>query len=286
MFVVTGTPRSATGYASLLFSELGVPCTHEQLFRPRACLQEVLEWSAAGGDKAESSWLAWAFLGMLPKPVPVLHTVRNPWKVIDSLAHRNDILPEGACIDKGKVAYREAVRAYCPQVYEHEDAVNRAAAMVVLWNERIEDAALNADCKYIRYRVEDLDATQVAAVLDFVGIWRDATEINRALAAVPKNVNGGKNIEYGIPITNPVLAGYLKKVAPEANLVIERAFSESKPLGRDGLAAMLEPELRDGVEELADRYGYPAETTTEDETPIGATGNACKQCENERHRAN
>lgn len=256
MFVVTGTPRSATGYASLLFKELQIACTHERLFRPRACLYEVLEWYAEGGDKADSSWLAWVFLPLLPGPLPVLHTIRNPWAVIDSLAHRNDLIPREAELDRGKQLFRDVIGWYCPRVAEYDSALNRAAVLVIDWNQKIEAHCRALPLPYRRYQVEQLDATELADILDWLGIYRDEHEIARALERVPHNVNVGRRIEYNVEITNPLVKAYVAEVMPGITPTIARVLSNDQFRPQEELASQLAVELRESVEELCERYGY------------------------------
>ena len=257
MFVVTGTPRSATGYASLLFTALSVPCSHERIFRPRTSLLEVLEWYAEGGEKGESSWLAWVFLGVMPGPIPVLHTVRNPWNVVDSLAHRNDILPEEADLDEGKKTFRETVKAYCPEVLEYSTGVDRAAALVIHWNRKIEEYACRNGCEYHRYRVEDIKSRrQVERLLGYIGIPRNETDIERALNEVPFNVNAGKNIEYNLEITNPFILEAFQKMVPDIKPVISRAMKTAEYKTSEELENNMSLELRVGLNEIAERYGY------------------------------
>lgn len=256
MFVVTGTPRSATGYASLLFRELQIPCTHERLFRPRTCLHEVLEWYAEGGDKAESSWLAWAFLPLLPGPLPVLHTIRNPWAVLDSLAHRNDLIPREAGLDRGKQLFRDVIGWYCPRVAEYDSALNRAAVLVVDWNQKIEARCEALHLPYRRYQVEQVEATELADILDWLGIYRDEHEITQALENVPHSVNAGRRVEYNIEIKNPLVKAYLSEVMPDVTPTLARVVSIDEHRTQNELADQLAVELRESVEQLCERYGY------------------------------
>ena len=90
-FLITGTPRAATKYAARLFTACGVPCHHEGTVRPLTPLVELLRWYR-DADGGESSWMSWTVQPLFPKPLPILHTIRNPWAVIDSLCNRNSIL--------------------------------------------------------------------------------------------------------------------------------------------------------------------------------------------------
>lgn len=254
-FIVTGTPRTATGYASKLFKALNVPCTHEQVFRPLGTLTDVLEWYE-NADSGESSWLAWAFLGLLPGPVPVLHTTRNPWAVVDSLAHRNDMIPREATTDPRKTKYRDAIVAYCPDVIAHEDDVNRAATFVLAWNKHITSAVAQNECPYLRYRVESMDARQVKGMLEFIDVYRDSFEIGAALRNVPQNVNAGKRLHFNIEVTTPQIREVMQKIWPDREPVIDVLKTEEPRRTRDELEQVMEPHLRDALRRLAREQGY------------------------------
>lgn len=262
-FVVTGTPRSATGYAAALFQELGIPCAHEKVFRPRACLHEVLEWHARDGDQAESSWLAWVFLRLLPGSdrLRMLHTVREPWKVVESLANQNDIVPEEAEVSSGKREYREITEWYCPRMQEYDSAMNRAAVMVIDWNRLIERRAKRFEIPYRRYRVESLTAESLNELLGWLGIYRDVVEAGRALDSTPRNVNRGQQIEYNIEVKNPLVRGYLQEINPDMPPVLPRVLSKSAYRSREEIESELAPELRSSLAALAERYGYPLVNT-------------------------
>lgn len=239
----------------MLFSALNVPCTHERVFRPRACLHEVLKWHD-DRDKAESSWLAWAFLPILPEAIPVLHTTRDPWQVIDSLANRNDLLPVEATVDAGKQTFRDAIRWLCPRVFQHEKTIDRAAALVIEWNNRIESTVRGCRCPYRRYRVEDVNAELVTNLLEWLGIFRDSVEIENALQRVPRNVNGGRQIDYNVEVKNPLVRAYLQEVMPDREPVINRVLSVTHKRPAEELASEMDADLADEVRQLAARYGY------------------------------
>lgn len=266
-FVVTGTPRSATGFASKLFSSLGVECTHERIFRPRSALQDMLEWHTAGA-KAESSWLAWLFMPLLPAPVPMLHTVRQPWGVVDSLAHRNDILPKEAEKSQsiGKRLLRDTIAAYCPDVFEHDGAVDRAAAFVVTWNDKIEATAEQTGCPYIRYKADELAPEVLAKLLQFVGVHREMPEVERALRDMPRSVNAGNELEYEVKIKHPLILAYLQETNPDTPPVLARVLRKGVKRTPEEVAALAAPELREAVDNLCERYGYAPTSTARGET--------------------
>ena len=261
MFVVTGTPRSATGYASLLFSAMGIPCTHEQTFRPHASLLEVLEWYGQGGDRGESSWLAWVFLGMLPGPVSVLHIVRNPWAVLDSLTHRNDILSCETDLKGKRHQYREMVAAYCPKVMAWDSTINRATAFVIDWSVQIEKKAYQCGVPLRTLCVEDIRPETISEVLDWLGIYRDSATIQAAYDEVPHNVNGGKRIEYDLEVTQPIIKAALEQIAPGQPPVLARLIRSDIPRTPDELERDMDSTLREKLYGLAVRYGYSRDET-------------------------
>lgn len=261
-FIVTGTPRTATGYASVFFKALNLPCTHERIFRPRGTLADVLEWYAHK-DSGESSWLAWAFLGLLPGPVPILHSTRNPWAVIDSLAHRNDLIPKEARVDRGKTLYRETISAYCPEVGKFEKPLDRSVAFIIAWNKLITSAAAHYECPYLRYRVEDMDGPQAKRLLEHVDVYRDSYEIDNAIVNVPRNVNAGKRLAYHMEVVHPELREIVQKILPESDGIIDRLVTPDEPRTPDELEDGLDPRLRDALYALAEEQGYERTMTAE-----------------------
>jgi len=274
-FVIVGVPRSATGYASVLLRALQIDCTHEQVFRPRGALEDVVKWYARGGDThGDSSWLAWVFLTAIPGPVKVLWTTRNPWAVIDSLANRNDLVREDANLRPGKRAYRDIIAAYCPRVFEHESAVDRAAELLVEWTALTGAALHRCDVTAFRYRVEELDADKVADMLEYLGIYRDRQEIRRALDEVPQNVNAGSKLDYNIPIKNPLIRGYLQEMCPDMKEpTIACGMCKDTPRGCEELEAQMAPELIMEVRSLAARQGYGLDDTSEQEPVLAGVTN-------------
>ena len=257
VFVVTGTPRSATGYASILFATANIPCTHEQVFRPRVTLCDVLKWANNWPDeRGESSWLAWAFLGLLPKPVRVLHTVRNPWSVIDSLAHRNEIVPREATVCMGKQLLRDAMLSYVPRVNEYDSAIDRAAVLVVDWNRLIEKAAHKRGLPYRRFRVEDMDVDLLTSLIDWLGYYREQAEIENAISLTPRNVNQGRQIDHSVKVDNPVVQEAIQKHFPCDGSKIGKVYSAAERLTPKEIENRMSPELREEVQALADSYGY------------------------------
>ena len=78
-FLITGTGRCGTGYASAMLSMMGIPTGHEEVFNPPAIESGTFDWRLPG----EASWLGAGFLGELD--MPVVQLVRNPLETLKSL---------------------------------------------------------------------------------------------------------------------------------------------------------------------------------------------------------
>jgi len=256
-FVVTGTPRSATRYAAALFEKLDVPCTHEKLFRPQSQLVDVSRWDAHG-ESGESSWMAWAFLGALQTPIACFHTMRNPWAVIDSLAHRNQVIQEHAQPSEHQKRMRATIEAYCPRVFTYDAPVNRAAALVVDWNRVIAVAARRHATIYHPFHVERLTPNAVHEMLSLIGVTRDDAVVRRALENVSTRTNRGRILKHGQPLSHPGIQAYAEQLAKARGL---RLTTQSVSLPEEEkapaeIAGMMDPALCGEVNAYAERHGY------------------------------
>lgn len=256
-FFVTGTPRSATAYAARLFRALAIPCSHERVARPRAPIDELVDWYAKD-DGGESSWLAWLFLGCLPGPVPVLHTLRDPWDVVDSLVQRNTIMQEKAPADGNREVLRKVMNALCPEVPKYKTDIERSAALVIHWNRRITEAVKQSSFPYMRYQVEAVNADLVREMLDFIDVYRDGYEIDGAVARVPHNVNAGQYMHKNVEITSPIVRAAMEKTSPGVTPTIGTILtSKGVRMNRTDIESHLPSELSDGLAAHAEQCGYP-----------------------------
>jgi len=262
-FFVTGTPRSATRYTSLLLDKLGLPCTHEAVAKPLATWIDVLRWYEEARH-GESSWMAWTVLPSLPRPVPVLHTVRDPWRVIDSLCTRNAILiREG--LDSEQARIREVIRAYAPEVWQWPKRIDRAACLVIAWNRLIEERCPHR----FAFRVDRLDVLTMRRLLRHLGVERSDAEIETALAAVPTNVNGGYTVTREHDADDPLGAELLRRFATQPNtrvMSVVRVPGDPKRQTPEEIAARLDPRLLEEVNRWAAHWNY---ATVETPAPIG-----------------
>lgn len=215
-FVVTGCARSGTGYTAELLTRLGAECPHEAVFSPYT--ERFDGWGAAPG---ESSWLAVPMLDQLPEGTVVLHQVRHPAKVVASLLDIKFFSLEGTASGRdwrsrlqvarargwktivSRLATKDGrsragrrrsdfvafVRRTCPEIFDEADETARAARYWVEWNRAAARADDRPGITYLRYRLEDLDATLTARLLDAIGAPADAGAIDAAIAALPRSTN-------------------------------------------------------------------------------------------------
>jgi hypothetical protein len=167
-FVVVGSGRSATRYASELFCQLGVPCGHESFFAAQRA-----EASSFVGD---ASFGAVPFLAGFDGVV--LHQVRHPLAVLRS------ILATGFFVRPGQYApYLELIERELPGMASRADPVRKAMHFIVQWNLLCEPFAR------LRWQVETLDAATLARATELVGAGRSRQACAAALEHVPRDVN-------------------------------------------------------------------------------------------------
>lgn len=155
-FVVVGCGRSGTRYASELFSRMGIKCGHQRVFnRPEL---KFLEWKDFVGD---SSAFAVPSLNLVDDNTLVIHQVRNPWRVVQSLVHAKH-LPEQNPV--GGKLYGKHVEGWD----RYSDLHERAAFIWWQWNLLIEHATeTRANCLF--QRVEDYSIEKVGYILHLLG---------------------------------------------------------------------------------------------------------------------
>lgn len=263
-FVVTGSPRSATRYAAVLFERLGVPCTHEQTFRQTGSAIDVVRWYEQD-NHGDSSWLAWAFLDLIPGPVVMFHTRRDPWKVIDSLAHRNRIVSMVESRAESINSLRDVMNAYCPRVAQYDTEINRAAVFMLDWNQRIEDANQHRDGReygnlYVEYCVEALNVKFVRHFLSVLEITRTDEQIEHALDPDYHKTNRGRVVtkKTGLSgLSNPDVARYIEDRWGSEITSVQIIASTDDAMSGEELAEQMAPELLDEVNRYAMRFDYP-----------------------------
>lgn len=119
-FLITGTGHSGTMWAARLFTRLGHDCGHERWHTPEPY---------AGMPTPDSSWLAVPRLDRLPEGTRVLHLVRDPLAVLQSmLAIR--FLTDG----KAANPYTGFVRWARPDIWSAGGQLDRCVAYVARWD--------------------------------------------------------------------------------------------------------------------------------------------------------
>ncbi len=156
--IITGAPRSGTGFVAKLLTEAGFYCGHEQLYGFGAGLR-------VKNQKAESSWLAVPYL---KKHKKIIHIVRNPLKVIGSMIGGRFLESEMVEVNP----WTQFAFKHLPSLKNYQ-GVERYVYFYVKWNKRIE--------KYTdkRFRLEDIDLDREEFVKKFIRkprkIFKDKT---------------------------------------------------------------------------------------------------------------
>ncbi|MBI2893806.1 MAG: hypothetical protein HYY06_09660 [Deltaproteobacteria bacterium] len=165
-FVVVGTGRSGTKYASELFTRLGIRCGHEALFS-----------AAAGADLVGD-----ASFGIVPSLSGfrglVFHQTRHPLAVLSSIASTGFFVSPGPY-----EPYLDLITRTVPGIGERTDPIRKAMHYVVRWNLMAEPFAR------LRWRVEDLDAAVLAEATRMIGMPRTEEDCTAALREVPPDTN-------------------------------------------------------------------------------------------------
>lgn len=174
LFVTTGCLHSDLDLPARVFTALGVPCGHEEIFHTAAFERGgTLFWpQTAAGD---ASWYAAPVLGKLPESSVVMHQVRDPLSTIqDMMASRFFELDTPS---------RDFAGDFIPELRTDEGFVP-CMRFWLEWNRMIEAAGDYDDLIYSRYRVEDFDGQGAAEQLALIGLQRDIGNARRAVEAV------------------------------------------------------------------------------------------------------
>jgi hypothetical protein len=146
--LVTGTGRCGTRYFSKRLTSAGISCHHELI--GLGGLSGLRERARKVGALADSSWLAAAFLQHIPENVRIVHLVRHPTKVVESLMrmrffHRNNRFQR----------YTDFAVGALPGIKKYRKTLDRAVYFYIYWNEKI---AANVQGPRIVHRIEDDDS--------------------------------------------------------------------------------------------------------------------------------
>lgn len=136
MLIVTGCQRSGTMTMASIFN-----LPHEVLFMPKTTQVPLI--------KSEVSWMAAPFLSLIKGRAQIIHLVRDPLYVINSILGIRffDNNPQG----EDHQAHKEFVYKHLPTLDQNAVAEKQALQYWLLWNELIEPHAV------ARIRIEDID---------------------------------------------------------------------------------------------------------------------------------
>lgn len=144
--LVTGCPRSGTGYVAALLRRLGVTCGHADHLNPERLELGVPPWPTELG--AEASWYAAAYGESLPAGTVVLHVVRSPAAALSSLWRSR--------LFRTRSVDRAFLERHAP-VLLRGTPVQQTARIWSAWNEIAETARETSGLRYLRVRLETLD---------------------------------------------------------------------------------------------------------------------------------
>ncbi len=144
--LVTGCPRSGTGYVAALLRRLGLPCGHADHLNPERLELGVPPWPSELA--AEASWYAAPYGESLPAGTLVVHVVRSPAAALSSLWRSR--LFRTRSID------RSFLERHAP-VLLRGTPVQQTARLWSAWNEIAELARETEGLRYLRLRFESLD---------------------------------------------------------------------------------------------------------------------------------
>jgi hypothetical protein len=167
-FLVVGSGRSGTQYASRLFTDLGIPCGHEALFHLTPASGEILVGDASFGAVA----YLYEFQGI------ILHQVRHPLRVLRSILAT-------AFFDSPDryLFYYRLIESVLPQIDQRKSSLQKAMYYIAEWNRLCEQAAA------MSWRIEDLDAETLSRASSLIGYAKSVEVCATVLAQIPQNVN-------------------------------------------------------------------------------------------------
>lgn len=169
--LVTGTGRCGTRYFSKRLTSAGIPCHHELigLTGLRGLKDRVQKFNVV----ADSSWLAAAYLQHIPEEVTIVHLVRHPAKVIESLM-RMRFFYRGNLFQR----YTDFATGSLPGIGSFSRVLDRAIYFYLQWNAKI---VYNSRGQRILHRIEDNDHSLLhkLGTTRFRGLFSDVTDNHR-----------------------------------------------------------------------------------------------------------
>ncbi len=201
--------------------------------------------------------MAWALLPLFPKPIPVLHTIRDPWLVIDSLACRNSIMKVEQFAPWAMRSVRDTIGTYAPRVWQYTSRVDRAAAFVVDWNKLIEEHVPGE--WLLTYQVDKMSLQMLRAILQHIGADVEQTVIEKALSEITRQTNAGYTVIEMEGVSDPHVANYLRQYCKQKGIHSvwsRRVKNKPDRLSKAELVGRMDPGLLVEVNEHAERWGY------------------------------
>ena len=149
-YLVTGVPRSGTGYMYKLLESAGIKTGHEKIFTVKGYDSTNLK-----NKEADSSWLAVPFLNeSILSNTKVIHVIRNPYDVVSSILHIGLFNPKQAR------DYTRFIYKYLPDIKNLDRELEKAVSFYVRWSNKI-----NKRCDF-KYKIKDCPS----AMLESAGI--------------------------------------------------------------------------------------------------------------------
>jgi len=189
-FVISASPRSGTKFVSVLLSNLGIKCGHEQVFN-RKGINKSAEFM---GD---SSWLSAAYLRKIKKNIIVIHQVRNPLNCINSIishggffdAHERKAKRPISTNDRRYQVNRFIRRNIKVKWSQHKR--ERVSQFWYYWNKKIEKYS---KYNYLMVKAESLYTFEgVDKLLKILRCSCSKHDIENAIANMLDNPNKGKS---------------------------------------------------------------------------------------------
>lgn len=151
---------------------------------------------------------------------------------------------------------RDTIEGYCPRIKDHTSPINRAAVLVLDWNERIERAASDLP-GYCPYRVEDMNARYLGRLLVSIRETPTKEKLEFAFGEVPNDYNQGRKMTHNTVISNPDVARYISETFPDHKMNVTRVEQATEKKSPEEIADEMNPRLLDEVNRYATRHGYP-----------------------------
>lgn len=156
-YIITGTGRCGTKFASKAFTSAGIPCGHEQVFRFRRMRRPARHLVA------ESSWAALAYLdSRWAREAILVHLVRHPLKVIGSWLGSDGLIHADVSERPGLRRWNVFAARLLPDLYEFDNLQEMGAYRWVRWNSLLEEHTARRESRFCR--VEDGLAATIASL--------------------------------------------------------------------------------------------------------------------------